>query len=49
MALQAVGRHNIWMGLLTSMNCATSPRHIRVILVATAEGGVVRIQTFGAS
>ena len=48
-ALQAVGRCNIWMGLLTSMNCAISSRHIRVILVAAAEGGVVRIQAFGES
>ena len=48
-SLQAVGRHNIWMGFLTSMNCVVSPRHMRVIAVDAAEGDVVNIQTFGAS
>ena len=33
----------------TSINCVVSPRHVRVILVVTAEGVVVIIQTFGAS
>ena len=31
------------------MNCAVSPRHMRVIVVVTAEGAVVKIQTLGAS
>ena len=48
-ALQAVGRCNVWMGFLSSVNCAVSPGHIRVVLVAAAEGAVVKIQTFGAS
>ena len=48
-ALQAVGRHNTWMGFLTSMNCVVSSRHMRVIVVVAAEDAVVRIQTLGAS
>ena len=49
-ALQAVGRPNIWMGFLTSMNCVVSPGHMRVIVAtAAAEGAAVNIQTFGAS
>ena len=47
-ALQVMGRCNIWMGFLTAMNCVISPGHMRVI-VAAAEGAVVNIQTFGAS
>ena len=31
-------------GFLTSMNCLVSPRHMRVIVVVTAEGVVVNIQ-----
>ena len=31
------------------MNCVASPGQIRVIVVVTAEGVVVNIQTFGAS
>ena len=44
-----MGRHNIWMGFLTSMNYVVSPGQMRVILVVTAEGAVVKIQTLGAS
>ena len=46
--LQGVGRHNIWMGFLTLMNCVVSPRHTRVNVVVTAEGAV-KIQMLGAS
>ena len=48
-ALQAVGSHNTWMGFFTLMNFVVSPEHMRVIVVVTAEGAVVRIQTFGTS
>ena len=49
-ALQAVGRHSMWMGLFTSINCVVSPRHMSVIVAAAAaEGAVVNIQTLGAS
>ena len=44
-----MGRCNIWMGFLTSMNCVDSPRHMRVTLLVTAEGAVVRIQTLVVS
>ena len=46
-----MGRHNIWTGFLTSMNCVVSPRHMSVIVAAAAaaEGAIVNIQTFGAS
>ena len=48
-ALHAMGRCNIWVGFLTSMNCVVTPGHMRVILVVTAEGGGVKIQTLGVS
>ena len=44
-----MGRHNTWMGFLTSMNCVVSPRHMRVIVVVVAKGAVVKIQTFHAN
>ena len=48
-ALKAVGSHNTWMGLFTLMNFIVSSWQMRVIVVVTAEGAVVKIQTFGAS
>ena len=46
-ALQAVGSCNTWMAFFTSMNCVVSPGQMRVSVVVTAEGAVVKIQTFG--
>ena len=48
-ALQAVGRHSMWMGLLTAINSVVSPRHMSVIVAVAAEGAVVNIQTLGIS
>ena len=48
MALQAVGTVNMWMGYSSLMNFIAFPGQIRVIVFASAESGVVRIQTFGA-
>ena len=36
------------MGFFTLMNSVVSPGQMRVIMVVTAEGAVVNIQTFGA-
>ena len=36
------------MGFFTLMNFIVSPGQMRVIVVVTAEGAVVRIQAFGA-
>ena len=47
--LQAVGRHNMWMGLFTAINCVVSPRHMSVIVAVVAEGAVVNIQTLRVS
>ena len=44
-----MGSHNTWMGFFTLMNFIVSPGQMRVIVVVTAEGAVVKIQTFGAS
>ena len=38
----------MWMGFSTLMNIAAFPGHIRVIVLASAESGMVRIQAFGA-
>ena len=46
--LQAVGSHNTGMGFFTLMNFVVCPGQMRVIVVSTAEGAVVKIQTFGA-
>ena len=43
-ALQAMGSHNTWMGFFTLMNFIVSPGQMRVIVVVTAEGPVVKIQ-----
>ena len=48
-ALQAVGRCSMWMGLLTAINCVVSPRHMSVIVAVATEGAVVNIQTLGVS
>ena len=48
-ALQAVGRHSMWMYLFTAINCIVSPRHMSAIVAVAAEGAVVNIQTLGAS
>ena len=37
------------MGFFTLMNFVVSPGQMREIVVVTAEGAVVKIQTFGAS
>ena len=37
------------MDFFILMNVVVSPRQMRVIVVVTAEGAVVKIQTFGAS
>ena len=46
--MQAVGSCNTWIGFFTLMNLVVSPGQMRVIVVATAEGAIVKIQTFGA-
>ena len=38
----------MWMGLSSLMNVVAFPAQIRVIVLASAESGVVRIQIFGA-
>ena len=38
----------MWMGFSTVKNVVVLPGQIRVIVLAGAESGVVRIQTFGA-
>ena len=38
----------MWMGFSTVMNIVAFSGQIRVIVLAGAEGGVVRIETFGA-
>ena len=43
-----MGSHNTWMGFFTLMNLVVSLGQMRVIVVVTAEGAVVKIQTFGA-
>ena len=47
-ALQAVGILKMWMSFSMVMNVVPFPGHIRVIMFAGAESGVVRIHTFGA-
>ena len=47
-ALQAVGTVNMWMGFSTLMNIVAFPGKIRVIVLASAESGMLRTQTFGA-
>ena len=46
--LQAVGTVNMWTGFFTLMNIVAFPGQIRVIVFASVESGVVRIQTFSA-
>ena len=48
-ALQAVNSHNTWMGFFTLMNFIVSSGQKRVNMVVTADGAIVKIQTFGAS
>ena len=38
----------MWMGFSTLMNIVAFPGQIRVIVFASAESGVVKIQRFGA-
>ena len=38
----------MWMEFSTLMNIVAFPGQIRVIVLASAESGLVRIQTFGA-
>ena len=38
----------MWMGFSTVMNVVAFPGHIRVIMLAGAEDGVLRIHTFDA-
>ena len=38
----------MWMGFSTLINIVAFPGQIRVIVLAGAESGMVRIQTFGA-
>ena len=45
--LQAVGILKMWMGFSTVMNTVAFSGHIRVIVLAGAESGEVRIHTFG--
>ena len=47
--LQAGGILNMWMGFSTVMNVVALPGQIRVMVLAGAESGVVRIQKFGAT
>ena len=44
-----MGNLNTWMGFFTLMKFVVSPEQMRVIVVVTAEGAVVKIQTFSAS
>ena len=44
-----MGSHNTWMGFFTLMNFIVSPGQMRVTVVVTAEGAVVKIQKFGVS
>ena len=46
--LQAVCTVDMWMGFSTLMNVVAFPGQIRVIVFASAESAVVRIQIFGA-
>ena len=44
-----MGRHSMWMGLFTAINCVVFPRHMSVIVAVAAEDAVVNIQTLGVS